>query len=83
MRAPSATKRSRSDELQQRDFAADDQVGATDVQVVAAAAREIFDLMAGLVLAEVELEAGAIRPSIISLSNSTDSRRQLWLLRAS
>ncbi len=33
------------------------QVGATDVEIIAAAAGEVFELPAGVVLAEVELEA--------------------------
>ena len=43
------------------DIALYDQVGAADVEIIAAAAGEIFELPAGIVLAEVELEADALQ----------------------
>ena len=49
-------------ELLQLDIALDDQVGAADVEIIAAAAGEVFELPAGIVLAEIELEAGARQP---------------------
>ena len=49
-------------ELRQRDLALGDHVGAADIEVVAAAAREIFELPAGAVVAEVELEAAPREP---------------------
>src|SRR5258706_13450772 len=42
--------------LPQPDLAAHDQIGAADVEIVAAAAREIFELPPGTVFAGVELE---------------------------
>ena len=47
--------------LLQPDLALDDQVGAADVEIIAAAAGEIFELPAGVVLAEIELEADALQ----------------------
>ena len=61
IRAPSATNVSMIGELLQRDIALDDQVGAADVEIIAAAAGEIFELPAGIVLAEIELEADALQ----------------------
>ena len=45
--------------LLQRDLALDDQIRAADVEIIAAAAGEIFELPAGVVFAEIELEADA------------------------
>ena len=48
--------------LPERNLAFHDQVGATDIEVIAAAARQIFELPAGIALAEVELESDAREP---------------------
>ena len=47
--------------LPERDIA-DDQIGTADVEIIAAAAGEIFELPAGAVFAEIELEADALQP---------------------
>src|SRR5262245_39991960 len=56
---PGAFGRERLDicKLLERDLALDQQVGAADVEIVAAAAGEVLELPAGVVLAEIELEA--------------------------
>ena len=65
MVSPSLHPRALGDEafdigkLLQRDLALGDQIGAADIEIIAAAAREIFELPAGVVLAEIELEADA------------------------
>src|SRR5581483_4404555 len=46
-------------ELHEIDLAFDDEIGAADIEVIAAAAGEIFELPAAAVVAEVELEAFA------------------------
>ena len=48
--------------LLERDLALHDQVGAADIEIIAAAACEIFELPAGIALAEVELESDAREP---------------------
>src|SRR5712691_1231557 len=45
--------------LLQGDLAFDDQIGAADIEIIAAAASEIFELPAGVAVAEIELEARA------------------------
>src|SRR6266852_9561697 len=45
--------------LLQGDLAADDEIRAADVEIIAAAAGEIFELPAGVAVAEIELEADA------------------------
>ena len=56
---PSLQSRALGDEafdvvkLQQADLAGDDQIGAADIEVIAAAAPQIHHLEAGLVLAEI------------------------------
>ena len=71
--------------LLQRDLALDDQVGAADVEIIAAAAGEIFELPAGAVLAEIELEADALQAVEQLLVELLRLLRQViaWLLRAS
>ena len=49
-------------ELLQPDLALDEQVGAADVEIIAAAAGQVLELPAGVVLAEIELEADALQP---------------------
>ena len=63
----------------------DDQVGAADVEIIAAAAGEIFELPAGVVLAEVELEADALpaRRATSCRACFDCSVSSWWLLRAS
>src|SRR3981189_360767 len=48
--------------LSQSDLTAHDEIGAADVEIVAAAAREVFELPAGAVVAEIELETDALQP---------------------
>src|SRR6266481_964547 len=61
--------------LLQGDLAFDDQIGAADIEIIAAAAGEIFELPAGVAVAEVELEASAsgIEVAMRSLSSSVPS----------
>src|SRR5204863_9292587 len=42
--------------LSESDLAARDQIGAADVEIIAAAAAQIFELPAGAAVAEIELE---------------------------
>ena len=49
--------------LRQPHLAVDDQIGAADVEIIAAAARQVFELPAGAVVAEIELEA-ALREAV-------------------
>ena len=49
--------------LCQPHLAVDDQIGATDVEIIAAAARQVLELPAGAAFAEVELES-ALRQSV-------------------
>src|SRR5258708_24588956 len=49
-------------ELHHSDLAFDDQIRAADVEVVAAATGEVFELPAGSVFAEIELEAATVEP---------------------
>src|SRR5207249_425482 len=49
-------------ELREPDLAFGDEIGAADVEVVAAAASEVHELPAGSVLAETEPEALALEP---------------------
>src|SRR3977135_4353224 len=48
--------------LSQSDLTAHDEIGAADVEIVAAAAGEVFELPAGAVVAEIELETDALQP---------------------
>src|SRR5215210_1162307 len=45
--------------LPQRDLALHDEIGAADVEVITAAARQVFELPAGSVLPEIEPESDA------------------------
>ena len=70
--------------LLQRDIALDDQVGAADIEIIAAAAGEVFELPAGVVFAEIELEAGALQAFEQFLVERLDFSAVIaWLLRAS
>src|SRR6185295_10114940 len=61
---PGAFGRERLDirKLLQRDLALDQEIGAADIEIIAAAPRKIFELPAGIVLAEIELEADLAQP---------------------
>src|SRR5204862_3777110 len=56
---PDAFGRERLDigKLFERDLALDEEVGAADVEIITATAGEVLELPAGIVLAEIELEA--------------------------
>src|SRR5262249_5151671 len=47
--------------LYQSDFTGDDEIRATDIEVITTAASKIFELPACFVLAEIELEAFALK----------------------
>ena len=49
-------------ELAQRDLAVGDEIGAADIEIIAAAARQIFELPAGVALAVIQLESDPGKP---------------------
>ena len=67
--------------LDQPDRAAGDQIGAADVEIIAAAAGEVFELPAGAAVAEIELEADRVSPSSSSLSSFFDCSVSITWLR--